>query len=102
MDDYEQAGQLIQAVLDEEGVDEETAADAAEMHVTNCRIASNATGILQSAGGTVRIANSDVVFNTANGTSGTVNSYGNNRFAGNAGSSAVVAVGADTHDEGQQ
>ena len=75
---------------------------AAEMHVTNCRIASNATGIQQTAGGTVRVANSDVVFNTTNGTSGTVNSYGNNRFAGNAGSSAVVAIGGDTHDKGQQ
>jgi hypothetical protein len=75
---------------------------AAEMHVTNSRIASNATGIRQDPGGTVRVANSDVVFNTANGTVGTVNSYGNNRFAGNAGSSAVVAIGADTHDKGQQ
>jgi hypothetical protein len=75
---------------------------AAEMHVTNCRVASNAAGIRQDAGGTVRVANSDVVFNTANGTVGTVNSYGNNRFAGNAGSSAVVAIGADTHDKGQQ
>ncbi|MCA1620173.1 MAG: right-handed parallel beta-helix repeat-containing protein [Acidobacteria bacterium] len=75
---------------------------AAEMHVTNSRIASNATGIRQDAGGTVRVANSDVVFNTANGTVGTVNSYGNNRFAGNAGASAVVAIGADTHDKGQQ
>jgi hypothetical protein len=75
---------------------------AAEMHVTNCRISSNATGILQTAGGTVRIANSDIVFNTTNGTSGTVLSYGNNRFAGNAGSSAVAAIGADTHDKGQQ
>src|ERR671920_13915 len=31
MGDYEHAGELIQAVLDEEGVDEETAADAAGM-----------------------------------------------------------------------
>jgi hypothetical protein len=75
---------------------------AAEMHVTNCRIASNGTGIQQTSGGTVRVANSDIVFNTTNGTSGTVSSYGNNRFAGNAGSSAVVAIGADTHDKGQQ
>jgi hypothetical protein len=75
---------------------------AAEMHVTNCRIEGNAIGIRQDAGGTVRVANSDVVFNTANGTVGTVNSYGNNRFAGNAGASAVVAIGADTHDKGQQ
>jgi hypothetical protein len=75
---------------------------AAEMHVTNCRVASNGTGISQTAGGTVRVANSDVVFNTANGTSGTVSSYGNNRFAGNGGVSTVTAIGADTHDRGQQ
>ena len=75
---------------------------AAEMHVSNCRVASNGTGILQAAGGTVRVANSDIVFNTTNGTSGTVNSYGNNRFAGNAGSSAVTAIGLQSHDTGQQ
>ena len=84
------------------GLGVEGPAGAAEMHVTNSRIASNATGIRQDPGGTVRVANSDVVFNTSNGTVGTVNSYGNNRFAGNAGSSAVVAIGADTHDKGQQ
>jgi hypothetical protein len=84
------------------GLGVEGPSGAAEMHVTNCRVASNATGIRQDAGGTVRVANSDVVFNTANGTVGTVNTYGNNRFAGNAGSSAVVAIGADTHDKGQQ
>jgi hypothetical protein len=75
---------------------------AAEMHVTNCQISNNGTGIQQTAGGTVRVGNSDVVFNTVNGTSGTVNSFGNNRFAGNAGSSAVTAIGLDTHDKGQQ
>jgi hypothetical protein len=84
------------------GVGVEGPLGAAEMHVTNCRVASNGTGIRQDAGGTVRVANSDVVFNTSNGTVGTVSSYGNNRFAGNAGSSAVVAIGADTHDKGQQ
>ena len=75
---------------------------AAEMHVTNSRIASNGTGLLQTAGGTMRVANSDIVFNTTNGTSGTINSYTNNRFAGNGGASAVVAIGAQTHDTGQQ
>ncbi|HEX8352340.1 MAG TPA: right-handed parallel beta-helix repeat-containing protein, partial [Pyrinomonadaceae bacterium] len=75
---------------------------AAEMHVTNSQISNNATGLLQTAGGTMRVGNSDIVFNTANGTSGTINSYGNNRFAGNGGSSAVTAIGLDTHDKGQQ
>jgi hypothetical protein len=75
---------------------------AAEMHVTNSQISNNGTGLQQTAGGTMRIGNSDVVFNTVNGTSGTINSYGNNRFAGNAGSSAVTAIGVDTHDKGQQ
>ena len=32
----------------------------------------------------------------------TVNSYSNNRFAGNGGSRAVVAIGARSHDTGQQ
>jgi hypothetical protein len=75
---------------------------AAEMHVSNCQISNNGTGLQQTAGGTMRIGNSDVVFNTINGTSGTINSFGNNRFAGNAGSSAVTAIGLDTHDKGQQ
>ncbi len=75
---------------------------ASEMHVTNSHISNNGTGISQSAGGTVRLANCDVVFNTANGTSGTVLSYGNNRFAGNGGSSAVTAVGVMSNDFGQQ
>ncbi len=75
---------------------------AAEMQVTNSRVSNNGTGLLQAAGGTMRVANSDIVFNTANGTSGTINSFGNNRFAGNGGSSAVTAIGADTHDKGQQ
>jgi hypothetical protein len=75
---------------------------ASEMHVSNSRISGNATGVSQAFGGTVRLTNSDVVFNTANGTTGTVLSYGNNRFAGNGGSSAVTVVGAQSHDSGQQ
>jgi hypothetical protein len=75
---------------------------AAELLVDNCRVTSNGTGILQTAGGTVRVANSSIAYNTTNGTSGTVNSFGNNRFVGNAGSSAVTAIGAQSHDTGQQ
>ncbi len=75
---------------------------ASELLVDNCRIVNNGTGLRQDAGGTVRVANSTVAYNTANGTVGTINSFSNNRFVGNAGSSAVVAIGAQSHDTGQQ
>ncbi|HEX8499296.1 MAG TPA: right-handed parallel beta-helix repeat-containing protein [Pyrinomonadaceae bacterium] len=84
------------------GLGVEGPAGASEMHVTNCRISNNGTGIQQSAGGTVRVGNSDIVFNTANGTSGSVLSYGNNRAAGNGGATVLSAIGGDTHDKGQQ
>ena len=84
------------------GIGVESPVGTSEMMIDNCIITNNGTGIQQTAGGTVRIANSTVSFNTVNGTSGTVNSHGNNRFFGNAGSSAVTAIGVDTHDKGQQ
>jgi hypothetical protein len=77
-------------------------AGASELLIDNCRIINNGTGIRQDPGGTVRVANSTVAYNTANGTVGTVNSFTNNRFVGNAGSSAVVAIGATTNPTGQQ
>jgi len=70
--------------------------------IDNCRSVSNGIGVRQDAGGTVRIANSTVANSTANGTVGTVNSFTNNRFAGNAGSSAVTAIGVVTNPTGQQ
>jgi hypothetical protein len=75
---------------------------ASEMLVDNCRIVNNGTGIRQDPGGTVRVGNSDIAFNTVNGTAGTVNSFGNNRTMGNAGVTTLTAIGADTHDKGQQ
>jgi hypothetical protein len=75
---------------------------AAEMLIDNCRSVNNGIGVRQDAGGTVRIANSTVAYNTANGTVGTVNSFTNNRFVGNAGSSAVTAIGVVTNPTGQQ
>ncbi|HEY0171426.1 MAG TPA: right-handed parallel beta-helix repeat-containing protein [Pyrinomonadaceae bacterium] len=84
------------------GLGVESPVGASEMHVTNCRVSGNGTGLLQAAGGTMRVANSDIVFNTANGTSGTVNSYGNNRFAGNGGVSTVTAIGVMSNEFGQQ
>ena len=75
---------------------------AAEMHVSDCRVTGNGTGLLQAAGGTMRVGNTDVAFNTANGTSGTVLSYGNNRFAGNGGVSTVTLIGVMSNEFGQQ
>jgi hypothetical protein len=75
---------------------------AAEMLIDNSRITGNGTGIQQTAGGTVRIGNSVIAFNTTNGTSGTVNSFGNNRTMSNGGATTLTAIGADTHDKGQQ
>jgi hypothetical protein len=84
------------------GLGVEGPSGAAEMHVSDCRVSGNGTGLLQAAGGTMRVANSDVTFNTANGTSGTVLSYGNNRFAGNGGVSTVTAIGVMSNEFGQQ
>jgi len=72
------------------------------MHVSNTRVSGNGTGLLQVAGGTMRVSGSDIINNTANGTAGTVLSYSNNRFAGNGGSSAVTLIGVQSHDSGQQ
>ncbi len=74
---------------------------AAELHISNCQISSNGTGILQTAGGTVRVGNSELTNSLLNGTSGTVNSYGNNRAGGNAGTTVLTPIGLDTHDKGQ-
>jgi hypothetical protein len=84
------------------GLGVESPAGTAEMLVDNCRVINNGTGLLQTAGGTMRVANSTIAYNTANGTSGTINSFSNNRFVGNGGVSTVVAIGAQSHDTGQQ
>ncbi|MFN2414391.1 MAG: right-handed parallel beta-helix repeat-containing protein, partial [Pyrinomonadaceae bacterium] len=84
------------------GLGVESPVGASEMHVSNCRVTGNGTGLLQAAGGTMRVANSDVTFNTANGTSGTILSYGNNRFAGNGGASTVTTIGVMSNEFGQQ
>ena len=75
---------------------------AAELLIDGCDIINNGTGIQQTAGGTVRVANSNIAYNTTNGTSGTVNSFGNNRAVGNGGVTTLTAIGADSHDKGQQ
>jgi len=75
---------------------------AAELLIDHCTIVSNGTGIQQTAGGTVRVANSNIAYNTTNGTSGTVNSFGNNHAVGNGGVTTLTPIGADSHDKGQQ
>ena len=75
---------------------------ASELHANAVVLNANATAIQQTPGGTIRIGNSDITNSTANGTSGTVNSYGNNRVAGNAGVTTLTPVGLDSHDKGQQ
>jgi hypothetical protein len=54
------------------------------------------------SGVALRVADSSIAYSTTNGTSGTVNSFANNRFVGNAGSSAVTSFGVRSHDPGQQ
>ena len=72
---------------------------ASELNIDNSVSSSNGTGVQQTAGSTIRIGNSNIVFN-ATAVTGTVLSYGNNRVAGGAGT--LTAIGADTHDKGQQ
>ncbi len=75
---------------------------ASELHANNVVLNNNGIGVQQAPGGTIRIGNSEITNSTTNGTSGTVNSYGNNRVAGNAGVTTLTPVGPDTHDKGQQ
>ncbi len=76
---------------------------AAEMLINNCRSVNNGIGVRQDAGGTVRIANSDrrLQHGERHGRHGEL-VHGNNRFVGNAGSSAVTAIGVVTNPTGQQ
>jgi len=76
---------------------------ASTLHANNVALNNNGIGIQQaSSGANIRIGNSDITNSTTNGTSGTVNSYGNNRVAGNAGTTTLTPVGPDSHDKGQQ
>jgi hypothetical protein len=52
----------------------------AQLNVNDSTISGNATGV--QVGGTIRLANSDIAFNTT-GISGTAISFGNNRISGN-------------------
>jgi hypothetical protein len=70
------------------------------VNVDSSTIAGNGTGV--SAGGTVRLSNSDVTLNTT-GFGGSVISYGNNRMLGNTSfGTAVTAAGGAVSNLGEQ
>ena len=71
-----------------------------QVSVDSSQISNNGTGF-QVVGGTVRVSNTDVAFNTALA-SGTINSFTTNRFAGNGAGGVITAVGGPTSATGQQ
>ena len=76
--------------------------EASDIHANNVVLNHNGIGLEQSGVGTIRIANSQITNSTANGTVGTIFSYGNNRTLGNAGVTTLTPVGADSHSKGEQ
>jgi hypothetical protein len=75
---------------------------ASDLHANNLVLNNNVVALQQVGGGTIRIANSEITNSTANGTLGSIFSYGNNRTFGNAGVTTLIPVGLDSHDNGQQ
>ena len=71
----------------------------AQITVDNSMISGNGIGV-QGGGGTIKVSNSDIVFNTA-AFSGAVISYGNNRVTGAIGNNPTAA-GLGSTDLGQQ
>jgi hypothetical protein len=70
--------------------------------IDNTVISGNATGV-QANGGNIRLANSDILYNTSAAFQGTPVSYGNNRVFGNtAGGTGVSGAGGASSDLGQQ
>jgi hypothetical protein len=75
-------------------------ATGALMSVDSTVISNNTTGI-NSSGGTVRLSNSDVSFNTT-GLSGTVQTFSNSRFSSNGAGGTLSPIGATSNPTGQQ
>jgi Right handed beta helix region len=71
-----------------------------QVSIDNSQVSSNGIGF-QVLGGTVRVSNSNVAFNTALA-SGTINSFTNNRFSGNGAGGTITAIGGPTSASGQQ
>ena len=74
-------------------------APSSQTSIDSTVISHNAVGL--SAAGTVRLSNSDVFLNTT-GISGTVNSFTNNRFAGNGAGGTITPIGGPSNPTGQQ
>ncbi len=70
-----------------------------QVFVNNTEIGQNGTGV--TAGGTILLANSDVVFNTT-AITGATTSFGNNRIFGNGSVGTTPTLGAASSDHGQQ
>jgi hypothetical protein len=82
------------------GIDAE--GSGAEVAVDNSTISNNGTGLYTSGGGIMDVSNSNIAFNAV-GANGAWLSFGNNRVHRNtAAGSLPMAMGAITHDVGQQ
>jgi hypothetical protein len=82
------------------GIDVEGA--GAEANVDESISSSNGTGVFTANGGVMRLSNTTVAFNKTNGAGGTINSYTNNRFFGNAGANVTTPIGGPSTPTGQQ
>jgi hypothetical protein len=78
-------------------------ADAgAQIDVVDSSVSGNGTGV-QANASNIRLANSDIVFNTVQAFTGTPTTYGNNRVFGNtAGGTGLSPAGGASSDLGQQ
>jgi hypothetical protein len=83
------------------GIDAEATVGTSQLLVDDSAVSSNGTGFFQSGGGSIRISNSDVEFNTALG-SGTLNTFTNSRFTGNGVGGTLATIGATSNPTGQQ
>jgi len=82
------------------GIDVEGA--GAEANVDHSISSSNGTGVFTANGGVMRLSNTTVAFSTLNGAGGTISSYTNNRFFGNAGANVTTPIGGVSNPTGQQ
>lgn len=77
------------------------ATTAAEVDVDQIVSSSNGVGLSTSGAATMRISNSDIVFN-ATAINGATLSFGNNRMVGNAAAgTATTPIGSDAPAKGQ-
>ena len=83
------------------GIDSEATAGNTQLLVDDSHVSGNATGFFQSGGGSIRLSNSDLAFNTALG-SGVANTFTNSRFSGNGAGGTLTTIGAVSNPTGQQ